>query len=87
MRFVIIRRKANPVWIKLRELLKQGREEDIFHFRSLDHTMTTVLGVILFHMRDYFMPILVGDSNDHEAGLNNRTADNNEQLCEERMHG
>ena len=51
-RIDIIRRKANPVWIKLRELLKQGREEGIFHFRSLDHTMITVLGVILFHKRD-----------------------------------
>nr|WP_246427807.1 TetR family transcriptional regulator [Paenibacillus phyllosphaerae] len=69
-RIDIIRRNAFPIWIKLRELLRQGREDGVFHFRSLDHTMMTVLGNVLFHkQRNYFLPILIGDSNDQEAAI------------------
>jgi AcrR family transcriptional regulator len=36
-----------PVWEKVRELLEQGREEGLFYFDSLDHTLMFVIGAAL----------------------------------------
>lgn len=37
-----------PVWRKLREVLETGRENGVFHFRSLDHTMLFILAALVF---------------------------------------
>ncbi|RXT01128.1 TetR family transcriptional regulator [Ammoniphilus sp. CFH 90114] len=37
-----------PVWRKLRELLENGREQGVFQFRSLDHTLLFVMGCMIF---------------------------------------
>ncbi|GAA3410949.1 hypothetical protein GCM10020370_57210 [Paenibacillus hodogayensis] len=48
-----------PVWLKVRELLEDGRKAGIFQFRSLDNTMFFIMGALLFHKNtDYFLPIL-----------------------------
>lgn len=37
-----------PVWLKLRELLDKGRQQELFHFRSLDHTMIFIMASLLY---------------------------------------
>ncbi|MEW9671204.1 TetR family transcriptional regulator [Ammoniphilus sp. 3BR4] len=37
-----------PVWRKLREILQNGKEQGLFHFRSLDHTLLFVMGCLIF---------------------------------------
>jgi len=59
-RVAIIQERAFPFWRLLRDLLRQGREEGVFRFRSLDTTLLMVLGAMLFHKRMfYFQPLLL----------------------------
>jgi hypothetical protein len=54
----IIREFTMPVWMKLRDLLEEGRAAGHFRFRSLDHTVMSVIGTVLFHKKeDYFAPL------------------------------
>lgn len=54
-RMATIQKYAFPIWEKLRDFLAEGKRKGVFHFRSLDHTFFSVLGVILFHKQsDYF---------------------------------
>ncbi|MFB9328786.1 TetR/AcrR family transcriptional regulator [Paenibacillus aurantiacus] len=74
-RIEVIRRNANPVWLQLRELLREGREKGVYQFRSLDHTFMSVLGNILFHkQRNYFTPILSGEPRDPMADIEDTIA-------------
>lgn len=58
-RVATIQENIFPVWLKMRELLEQGRQSGVFHFRSLDNTMFFIMGALLFHKNtDYFLPIL-----------------------------
>lgn len=55
----VIRKYMFPIWGKLRNLLEEGRRIGVFRFRSLDNTLLSVLGSILFHRNtDYFQPLL-----------------------------
>lgn len=53
-----------PVWILLRDWLKLGREQGVFHFRSLDHTFISVLGSILFHNKTYYFKQLLDNQEE-----------------------
>lgn len=58
-RIEIIRGHAFPMWGKLREVLASGREQGIFHFRSVDHAFLFVLGSLFIHKQnEYFAPLL-----------------------------
>jgi len=71
-RIQIIRNSAFPIWLRFRTLLEEGREQGVFHFRSLDQTLLFVMGTMLFgNQRSYFEPLL---SDDPPAV---------EELCEE----
>lgn len=61
-----VREFTLPAWILLRDWLKLGREQGVFHFRSLDQTFMSVLGCIVFHNKTfYFKPLF--DNNEDEA--------------------
>ncbi|AHV97935.1 TetR/AcrR family transcriptional regulator [Paenibacillus sabinae] len=53
-----------PIWILLRDWLKLGREQGVFHFRSLDHTFISVLGSILFHNKTYYFKQLLDNQEE-----------------------
>ncbi|BCG59764.1 TetR/AcrR family transcriptional regulator [Paenibacillus sp. URB8-2] len=54
-----------PIWTLLRDWLKLGREQGVFHFRSLDHTFISVLGSILFHNKTFYFKQLL-DNNEED---------------------
>lgn len=55
----IISEHVMPMWKLLRHWLEQGREQNLFHFRSLDRTLMSVVGTLLFSRQaDYWMPLL-----------------------------
>ncbi|MFD1774309.1 TetR/AcrR family transcriptional regulator [Paenibacillus rhizophilus] len=54
-----------PIWALLRDWLKLGREQGVFHFRSLDHTFISVLGSILFHNKTFYFKQLL-DNNEED---------------------
>jgi len=69
-RIDVLREMSFPLWTQLRELLRQGRDEGLFRFRSLNNTLMTVMGVIMFHKKtEYFEPLLEPETLDHEAFL------------------
>ncbi|WP_169713518.1 TetR/AcrR family transcriptional regulator [Paludifilum halophilum] len=39
---------TQPVWKRVRRILEIGRDQGIFHLRSLDHTLLVIMGAILF---------------------------------------
>ncbi|GMK37265.1 TetR family transcriptional regulator [Paenibacillus sp. CCS19] len=43
----IVRSYVQPVWAKLEELLLRGREQGVFHFESLAHTLLIIRGISL----------------------------------------
>ncbi|NJJ37925.1 TetR/AcrR family transcriptional regulator [Paenibacillus apii] len=53
-----------PIWILLRDWLKLGREQGVFHFRSLDHTFISVIGSILFHNKTYYFKQLLDNQEE-----------------------
>ncbi|CAM3459403.1 TetR family transcriptional regulator [Marinicrinis lubricantis] len=58
-RVEVIREHAFPIWRKLRQLLENGRNQGLFHFRSLDHTLLMVLGTVFIHkQKEYFAPLM-----------------------------
>jgi AcrR family transcriptional regulator len=58
-RIEVIRKFAFPMWIRLREYLREGRDQGHFRFRSLNNTLLTVLGAVMFHKQTaYFLPLL-----------------------------
>jgi AcrR family transcriptional regulator len=57
-RIEVIREHAFPMWGKLRSVLEKGREEGLFHFRSVDHAFLFVLGSLFIHKQyEYFRPL------------------------------
>ncbi|WP_199616064.1 TetR family transcriptional regulator [Paenibacillus alkalitolerans] len=70
-RMEYIQSRAFPVWTKLRDLLQKGREQGVFHFRSLDSTLMMVLGSLLFYKRSYYFSPLFTEG---------------EQTMEDRIH-
>lgn len=47
-RIATIQQYTFPAWELLRQYLKEGREQGVFHFYSLDQTFLQVMGSILF---------------------------------------
>lgn len=43
---------TSPVWLKLRELLEDGREKGLFEFRSLDRAMIMIIAAIICPMKN-----------------------------------
>ncbi|ANE45129.1 hypothetical protein SY83_00870 [Paenibacillus swuensis] len=75
-RMNVIQGHTMPVWRKLRDLLEQGRQEGLFHFRSLNHMLFFVMGTVLFHRNPaYFRPILTEE-----------TAGDMEELIQDTLH-
>lgn len=56
-----------PVWVMLRELLEDGKNMGIFHFRSLDQTMFFVIATIIFPRHSPFLdPLLTEEVPDKD---------------------
>jgi AcrR family transcriptional regulator len=69
-RIDVIRKRVFPVWEKLREVLRSGQEEQLFRFRSLDHTMLFVLGTLFIHKQyNYFEQIMEEGTMPYELVL------------------
>ncbi|ULO09548.1 TetR/AcrR family transcriptional regulator [Paenibacillus sp. 19GGS1-52] len=65
-----VREFTLPAWVLLRDWLKLGREQGVFHFRSLDQTFMSVLGCIVFHNKTfYFKPLFDNNEDDTESFL------------------
>ncbi|MBD2870992.1 TetR family transcriptional regulator [Paenibacillus arenilitoris] len=63
-----IRQHVMPIWRMLRHWLAQGREQGLFHFRSLDNALMAVVGTLLFHRNtDYWSVILEEGQPTSEA--------------------
>lgn len=54
-----IREHVMPMWRLLRRWLKQGGEQGLFHFRSLDTTLMNIVGTLLFHRHTEYWTILI----------------------------
>ncbi|WP_134702503.1 TetR family transcriptional regulator [Ammoniphilus sp. YIM 78166] len=48
-----------PVWKKLREVLQTGREQGLFHFRSLDNTLQFVMSALIYPQCNSFIDPLL----------------------------
>lgn len=69
-----IRNRMIPLWTRLRDLLKEGREQGVFQFRSLDHTLLFVIGSILFHKQaEYFKPLYTENDKSVDEMIENLT--------------
>jgi len=43
----LIKERMLPVWLKVRELLENGRREGVFRYESLDHTLLFIINTAL----------------------------------------
>ncbi|WP_424767982.1 TetR/AcrR family transcriptional regulator [Paenibacillus sp. sgz302251] len=57
-----IRMHVMPMWRLLRHWLEQGREQGIFHFQSLDSTLMSVIGTLLFHRNTSYWEVLLEEA-------------------------
>ncbi|UVI31308.1 TetR family transcriptional regulator [Paenibacillus spongiae] len=64
-RIALIQDHAFPVWRQLRDLLRDGREQGLFRFRSLNSTFMSVIGVMLFHKQTYYFAPLLEQEPDN----------------------
>lgn len=48
-----------PMWKLLRQWLSEGREQKLFHFRSLDTTLMSIIGTLLFYRNNAYWNVLV----------------------------
>ncbi|MNO46869.1 putative HTH-type transcriptional regulator YttP [compost metagenome] len=64
-----VREYMIPVWSLLHNWLRVGREEQLFHFRSLDHTFMSVLGSIVFHNKTYHFQQLLDNNEAEKEGF------------------
>ncbi|CAM4345528.1 AcrR family transcriptional regulator [Paenibacillus endophyticus] len=58
-----IRKHVMPMWQLLRQWLKEGEEQQLFQFRSLDTTLLSVVGTLLFHRHTEYWTFLVEEKN------------------------
>jgi AcrR family transcriptional regulator len=54
-----IRKHVMPMWKLLRHWLKQGEEQGLFQFRSLDTALMSIVGALLFHRHTDYWTILL----------------------------
>jgi AcrR family transcriptional regulator len=64
-----VREYMIPVWSLLHKWLRVGREEQLFHFRSLDHTFMSVLGSIVFHNKTFYFQQLLDNNEAEKEGF------------------
>lgn len=67
-----IREHVMPMWRLLRWWLKQGGEQGLFHFRSLDTTLMNIVGTLLFHRHTEYWSVLI---EEEPPTLENMTED------------
>jgi AcrR family transcriptional regulator len=58
-----IREHVMPMWRLLREWLKQGEEQGLFHFRSLDTALMSIIGTLLFHRHTEYWSIMLEEAD------------------------
>jgi AcrR family transcriptional regulator len=58
-----IRKHVMPMWKLLRFWLKQGKEQGLFHFRSLDTALMSIIGALLFHRHTDYWAILLEEEH------------------------
>ncbi|WP_141502552.1 TetR family transcriptional regulator [Paenibacillus luteus] len=58
-----IREHVMPMWRLLREWLKQGEEQGLFHFRSLDTALMSIIGTLLFHRHTEYWSIILEEAD------------------------
>lgn len=58
-----IRKHVMPMWKMLRHWLKEGEEQGVFHFRSLDTALMSVVGTLLFHRHTEYWAILLEEEH------------------------
>ncbi|OBZ08657.1 MULTISPECIES: TetR/AcrR family transcriptional regulator [Bacillales] len=58
-----IRKHVMPMWKLLRHWLKQGEEQGLFHFRSLDTALMSIIGALLFHRHTDYWAILLEEEH------------------------
>jgi len=68
-RIAFIQERVFPFWGKLRDLLRQGREEGVFRFRSLDRTLMMVLGIVLFPKKSAYFQALFGEGEQRPEDI------------------
>jgi hypothetical protein len=69
-----IRHHVMPLWELLRDWLKQGKEQGQFHFQSLDTTLMSVIGTLLFHRHtDYWSVLLEEEQPSLDAVIEDLT--------------
>ncbi|MWC30674.1 TetR/AcrR family transcriptional regulator [Paenibacillus sp. MMS18-CY102] len=62
-----IREYVSESWMQLREWLREGKEQGVFHYQSLDTAFMSTLGVILFQrICSFWQPFLTGDVGELE---------------------
>lgn len=54
-----IREHVMPMWVMLKQWLKQGREQGLFQFRTLDTTLMSVVGILIFHKDNTYWEVLL----------------------------
>ncbi|MNO26886.1 HTH-type transcriptional repressor NicS [compost metagenome] len=53
----------NPVWIRVKDLLKRGKDDGVFHFDSITAAFLTVMGVALSHKKFRAVNVWLEDKN------------------------
>ncbi|ALS28419.1 TetR family transcriptional regulator [Paenibacillus cisolokensis] len=63
-----------PVWFKLKELLVKGKEQGYFRYDSIDNTLFSVIGtIIFFKFTDYFKPLMSEPPSPYEEVVRDTT--------------
>lgn len=69
-----IRYYVMPLWSALRQWLEAGREQGVFQFRSLDLTLFSIAGVLLFNRySDYWQSIRIEEPHTLENTIEEMT--------------
>lgn len=58
-----IRKHVMPMWKLLRHWLKQGEQQGLFQFRSLDTALMSIVGTLLFHRHTDYWAILLEEEH------------------------
>lgn len=69
-----VHRYIQPVWTRVREVLKECRDQGRFHFESVDQALTHVAGTLLFSILNHAVtPFLEGPPLEFELVVAERT--------------
>lgn len=63
------------MWKHLREILKKGKENEIFKYHSLDNTMFFIMGIILFHRHSTVFEELLEEGEQSAAKVTQEVYD------------